>query len=825
MKEGSRKGPSQATQMKGVTAPGAPTRQTPPADPWAEEPLQPAGKGFLWIVVSALLLTVLLSPVPRLPLGTNDDSSWSAVLGYAHEMGLQFGSDVVFTYGPLGFLLTPYYSVAAPGMNLGAEVIVTFVAVLGLSLLALRLHPVWRGVALVVLMLTGANTEPRMELILNLALLAWGVLCLAETAGLLPLVVLAALAVFGGLGKGTLLFTGTICVIAVTADLFLRGRRLAGVGLLVGFVLCWVAGWLALGQQISNMGRFITNTLEVVRGYSAGMGLEQLPLFVWLGLSIALLGIPAIALGSFAVNRPEQGSKALWRACLQCVWFLAWSFLMWKQGFVRVGRDHIALFISFMPIMLLSLAAFRLNVDFANYIRGSLVGLVCLLSLFMLVALFAGDVRACLYRPCLVFAHNTKALFTPGAYQREMRGLQDAERDAMQLPKVRQRIGHGSVDVFGFRQAYAVFNDLNFRPRPVFQSYAAYSADLMRRNEAFYHSTNAPQFTLFRLEALDEHFPPLEDGFLLRDLLFNYEPVDAEGPFLLLKRKGAAPVVLQYVREGAVRPGELVDLRDQAAADIWLQLELEPTFLGRVRDFFYRPPPVELGVWCQGSPNLRRARFPAPASMLAAGFLASPLLLESDDVLDLYTGTSITRPVAFSIELPAGAESCWQANVHFRIYRIINQLGRCVSPQLGRLLKFPGFEVAPSHILAPTNAILQVSGQPVLFVPPNGEIHFDVPTYAKLVRGAFGFAPGAYSFGGLTQGAQFRIEEEASDGKRQLLYSQTLTPRNNPDDRGMKPFSVPCPGEGARRLILRALPVSGNSPPWDLTCWARIAFE
>jgi hypothetical protein len=819
------KGPGEATQLKGVDAPGTPSRQTRPADPWAEEPIRPGGKGFLWVLLSALLLTILLSPVPRLPLGTNDDSSWSAVLGYAHETGLQFGSDVVFTYGPLGFLLTPYHSVAAPGMSLAAGVIVTFVAVLGLCLLAWRLHPVWRVVALVVLVLTAANTEPRMELILNLALLGWGVLCLVETGELLPLVMLAALAVFGGLGKGTLLFTGTMCVVAVAADLFLRGRRLGGLGLLVGFVLCCVAAWLALSQDISNLGKFITSTLEVVRGYSAGMGLDQLPLFVVLGLSIALLGIPVIALGSFGVDRPERGFKAFWRGCLQFAWFSAWLFLIWKQGFVRVGRDHIVLFIGFVPIMLLSFGVFRVKAAFAKYVRGSLVGLVCMLSLVMLVELFAGDVRACLYRPCLLFAHNSKALFTPGAYQREMRELQEAERDAMQLPKLRQRIGNGSVDVFGFRQAYAVFNDLNFRPRPVFQSYAAYSAALMRRNEAFYHSTNAPQFTLFRLEALDEHFPPLEDGFLLRDLLFNYEPVDAEGPFLLLKRKGAAPVVLQYVREGAVRPGELVDLRDQAGADVWLQLELEPTLFGRARDFFYQPPPVELGVWCQGSPNLRRARFPAPAPMLAAGFLASPLLVENDDVLDLYTGTSITRPVAFSIELPAGAESYWQPNVHFRIYRIINQLGRCVTPQLGRLLKFPGFEAAPSQILAPTNAILQVAGQPVLFVPPKGEIHFDVPTYAKLVRGALGFAPGAYSFGGSTEGAQFRIEEELPDVSRQLLYSQTLTPVNNPADRGMKPFSVPCPGEGARRLILRALPVSANSPAWDMTCWARLAFE
>jgi hypothetical protein len=772
----------------------------------------------------ALLLTVVLSPVPRLPLGTDDDSSWSAVLGYAHESGLQFGTDIVFTYGPLGFLLTPYHSAAAPGICLAAEVVISFITMFGLCLVGWRLRPLWRCVSLVMLVLTAANTEPRMELVFNLGLLGWGVLCLVEDGAIWPLGVLAGLGVFGGLGKGTLLFTGIMCIAAVSGDLFLRGRRLTGIGLLLGFVLCWVAAWLALGQHISNIGKFITSTLELVKGYSAVMGLEQLPLFVWLGLSIVILAIPIIALRSFGVRRSGQGGQS-WRACLRFGWFLAWLFLIWKQGFVRVGRDHIELFLGFVPIMLLALGSFQLEGRLARRLADGLLVLTSLVSLLTLVELFAGDVRACLYRPCLVAVHNAKALFTPRTYWREMRDLQDAEREGMQLPKFRQRIGHASVDVFGFRQSYAVFNDFNFRPRPVFQSYAAYSAALMRRNEAFYHSTNAPQFTLFRLEAIDEHFPPLEDGLLLRDLLFNYELVDGEGPFLLLKRKGAAPAILQFVREGAVRPGELIDLRDQARADLWLELQLEPTLLGRARDFFYQAPPLQLGVWCQGSPNLRRAKFRASAPMLTAGFLASPLLLEGDDILDLYTGVAITRPVAYSIELPAGSKSFWQPSVRFRIYRIVNQLGRCVSPSLARLLKFPGFEVAPTQIVAPTNAILQVAGKPVLFVPPNGEIHFDVPAYARLVRGELGFAPGAYSFGGATEGAQFRIEEQATDGSRRLLYSQTLTPLSNPADRGMKPFSVPCGGEGQRQLILRSLPVSPNNPPWDLTCWGEIGFE
>ncbi len=102
---------------------------------------------------------------------------------------------------------------------------------------------------------------------------------------------------------------------------------------------------------------------------------------------------------------------------------------------------------------------------------------------------------------------------------------------------------------------------------------------------------------------------------------------------------------------------------------------------------------------------------------------------------------------------------------------------------------------------------------------------FSVPPGATVITGAFGFAPAAYSLGRATEGAQFRIEEEQADGSFRLLYSQTLTPSTNPDDRGMKPFAVPCPNQGTGKLILRARAVSPNPGPWELTCWGEIGFK
>jgi hypothetical protein len=62
--------------------------------------------------------------------------------------------------------------------------------------------------------------------------------------------------------------------------------------------------------------------------------------------------------------------------------------------------------------------------------------------------------------------------------------------------------------------------------------------------------------------------------------------------------------------------------------------------------------------------------FRAPVPMLAAGFVASPMLANAEDALNLYTGSSIARPYACSIEFGPGNQRFWQETIGYRIYRI-----------------------------------------------------------------------------------------------------------------------------------------------------------
>ena len=157
---------------------------------------------------------------------------------------------------------------------------------------------------------------------------------------------------------------------------------------------------------------------------------------------------------------------------------------------------------------------------------------------------------------------------------------------------------------------------------------------------------------------------------LLRYLLFNYEPAGVEGEFLLLRSKSAQAPRLGLVREGVVRPGERIELSGLGGADLWLEIDLKPTLLGRLRQILYRSSEVRLAAWRDGSKHLLLRRR-APAPMLAAGLLASPLLLSNEDLLGYYTGKPPPRPAAYSVELLPSEAHFWESTIRFRVYQIM----------------------------------------------------------------------------------------------------------------------------------------------------------
>jgi hypothetical protein len=100
---------------------------------------------FYWLIATIILVALSCFNFPQVtPTPQSLDSSWQAVLIYAHQMGLQFGHDIVFTYGPLGFLSIECFSPYTAVTRIFFEVVFGFGIATGLCLLAWRITWVWR---------------------------------------------------------------------------------------------------------------------------------------------------------------------------------------------------------------------------------------------------------------------------------------------------------------------------------------------------------------------------------------------------------------------------------------------------------------------------------------------------------------------------------------------------------------------------------------------------------------------------------------------------------------------------------------------------------
>jgi hypothetical protein len=647
------------------------------------------------LVLGVLLLSLATVPSPRVPTEADQeataDASWCAVLEYAHQHGLQFGTDVIFTYGPLGFLATPYLFSSAAAPRFALDLLLAVLTALSICLVS-RDFKIPGAIALIgTYLFLGANIYPRTDLLLELSLLCWGILCIVAAGRTLLIygLILAGLAVFAGLVKMTLLMMAVMTIAVVSTDLFLRNCRRLSLGLIGLFISGLVLAWLLAGQNALHLGIFLRRAFVTSVGYNNAMAYEGSVVLRGRAILTGLLVVVTIVT---ARRNPAGARFPVSHQLLRAGWLFGMLFLVWKHGFVRTDLYHAGFFFGFAPVLALACGALAASKDksrglprslgLASPLLGRAFAVLCAMTALFTVQtmILPGDLSSSLAQPFRAIRANISNLARPALYQQQIRAAVDSEEKRSQLPLLRDRLGQSAVDMFGCDQLAVLANGLNYRPRPVFQSYAAYSTPLMQWNQTFYQSGSAPAFVIFRLLAMDRKLPAFEDALLLRHLLINYELTSEESPFLLLKAKPPQFPKLKLLNEATMNPGETINLSTYGNTNLWLELELKPTLLGRAREFFYQPAKSRLVVSSQTGNKGSTRRFRAPAPMLAAGFLLSPLILTTEDVRALYDGGEPSRPKACAIEFNPGDAKFWQRTVRFRIYAVENTLGRPSSP-------------------------------------------------------------------------------------------------------------------------------------------------
>ncbi|MFZ2209329.1 MAG: hypothetical protein WAV22_11745 [Porticoccaceae bacterium] len=597
-------------------------------------PKTPTGFGsrmLVSLVNLALMLLVLLTIIaifvpfaPTMPAGSLDPS-WQWASNAAVVQGLVFGRDFIFTFGPYSSIYTKAYHPATDFRMMAGSLYLAFAYWLAFAILAKGVR--WRWVLAFCAMFAGVMYA-RDVLLFSLPLLValqtfkvvdgddnrlldsrWFAIAVAltfSTFGLLPLIK----------GSTIVLCLGT--VVLCSAYYFVSRRRLLAMLCLAAPAVSLVVFWRASGQPVSGLPGYFTSMAPITSGYTEAMALTGSASEVVFYLVACLALLLATALQS----RIAQVSRLFLFGSV----FL-YLFIAFKAGFVR--HDGHAL-IAGTALLLAALL-------FPFVIRSWAI-----VPIIILTALCWTSIDQH-YRKSSVSSVRANIQGTySGAWNAFRTRLSDKRwprRDYdTAVARLRTQAAFpllkGRTDIYSYDQSFLLASGNTWSPRPVFQSYSAYTKVLATINRDHLLGDGAPDNIIFRVQPIDRRFPSIEDGLSWPVLMLRYQPVRLENNFLFLeKRANAAPMaqpVLLATR--SARFGEPVEL-PTSNGPIFAEVDIDKTLLGRLADALYKP--SELGIAVELRHGARRV-YRMIAGMAHSGFLLSPLIENTAEFGTLY---------------------------------------------------------------------------------------------------------------------------------------------------------------------------------------------
>jgi hypothetical protein len=625
----------------------------------------------LGLVLTAFLWLGLIS-LPTYVWGASLDDSWEQGLGVLLARGAKAGVDYVFTFGPLGYFYTGAYEPGLFWWKYAWELVIKLAMAVLFARLAreMRTAPAIAFVFAIVLFFGPADRSQRDGLygIFQFALMIW---FLRATPPWWQLTAGAMLLAFLSLVKFSLLVPAIGYILILTSDA--AGRQnwrqaIAWPGL---FVLTWLLAWLALAQSWSNLGPYFRGSWEIARGFGEAMSLPGPPGELLLGL-IALTSL-SIALAAGAVPR----------APLLIPIALVWAiiFLAWKQGFMRQDLSHTLAYFSqviFIAWMLLGTRK-RLPIP----LIGDVALWVTLVSSAVGIGMWKGSERVLglLRLNGQAWIATARDVLSPRMLKERLDMGHRSPPAALKLPWIRARVGGQRVDLLSYIQGVLFANELNWSPRPVFQSYSTYTPYLLRANAEYFRSSRAPDFVVVALMPLDVRVPTLEDGAALLAILERYEPLLVEtldrGPrpvHCLLLRRLQKPRELQprVTATATIRCAEELQLPADEGLTI-LSVRFRPTLGGRFFGYLYHPPPVWITLTTSDGRQLKYRFVPA---MGETGWLISPLVTATRTLLTCFGAGKPVRVLSLRFEV---VETGWKAYEDM----IEVTVSSCPHPELG----------------------------------------------------------------------------------------------------------------------------------------------
>jgi hypothetical protein len=613
-----------------------------------------------WLTVPGIQLSAI---TPGL------DPSWMYAINFIPGSDYVFGQDVVWTYGPLGYLMYPE--------DIGQNALMATIFWNGLYLLVYgiliylvfkrkRTLPIFLFIAALIaawllmsVSLAGIFHAKYFVFLLLLGLLL-GITALDKIKlGYIPVILaggLSGLAIFMKINLG---LSATIMIAIFTVYWWITNRQQSGktiIAVWAGFLFSIIVVTAIYFHTPGNLAHWIRGSIDLMTGYSAAMsyGTTQKQLLMIALLVMALFWILALF---FLKNR----SKAIFISLLLTIPV----FFAFKEGFVRQDYGHILHFFLFIPVAISVLFLFGKDKKDLLWIFHIFIFTAVITTLVVFIintkALnqsYRSAVSGMISNGTTVMEGkagwtNIKSLvhFKQIREQINTQSQRNLEQDRLPAEWV-DTIGKSTVDAVPTEICYMPANNLNWNPDPVFQIYAEFTSYLDNWSAEHYTGEKSPQFLIAAFDNTDGRHPLESAPAAWRTIINNYEVIDYDPQVnrFLLEKKPASEVNNDLANgqrtEGKVKQWIEVPPSNNL---LYAEIKMHTTLKGKLASTFYLIPPVNIDLVYTSGKVLSWRIVP---DTLADGILVNYLPSNGDELDKTFAGRADDRVQKFEISGP-----------------------------------------------------------------------------------------------------------------------------------------------------------------------------
>jgi hypothetical protein len=538
-----------------------------------------------WWIAAGIAIAWLTWPYPEVTATAGLDPSWAIALHLAADQGLDFGRDVLFTYGPLGFLSQPL--LVTTGTAVAAFVFAVALQVaLCMVLLwsALRTFPAHVAVPLVYVAAAALAATGFSNLSDYIPFLVFVLAVQALERAQAPATwVVPAGAVLAALQLLVKVNGGIICV-ALLALVVWRcrpgGWRAEGV-FAAAFVASLTILWLAGRNSLEALPAWLRESFHIVVSYTDAMAIDILPSRHYVVAAI-VLGAAGVLVVAHARALGGQRGLAFAAVCL------VYGFAYFKEGFVRLDAIHLTLLFA-------ALAVGLIGIGWERQTRWIAAGLVAL-SVAVVVEVL--DSTAFLYavrarasnavdegRLVLIGSRRHAAL---DASRWETRQKLGVDRELLRLLEAH------TVDVQPYETSAVWAYGLRWRPQLFIQSYMATDHTLDVENARRLASHGAQRILRAReTHSVDDKHPAFlaPESFLV--LVCHYRQQGVSESWQVLGRARDRCGESRPLRRVSADAGEVVTIPRAGAGElVFARIHVRETLGQRLESLVLKPRPL-----------------------------------------------------------------------------------------------------------------------------------------------------------------------------------------------------------------------------------------